>query len=92
MSDVARSRTAQFRPLSPKHRAVPAPRAHAAVDGAFLPRDAVGALLPSEGPGVAVLGHTFCRCGAMSPPLYTSRERRLWHVEHREQLAGVDWA
>lgn len=92
MSTPVRRRTPQVRPPSPKRLAVPAPRAHAAADGTFQPYDADGAPLPSEGPGVAVLGHAFCRCGAASPPLYTSRERRLWHTEHREQLAGVAWA
>lgn len=87
-----RQRENYERTRGPRRLAVPAPRAHAAADGTFQPYDADGAILPSEGPGVPVLGHAYCRCGAASPPLYTSRERRLWHTEHREQLAGVTWA
>jgi hypothetical protein len=79
------------RPRSGRVLAVPAPRAHAAVDPQYRPADDAGVTLPGQGPGVALLGHTHCRCGAMSPPLYTSRERRLWHTKHREEIAGVTW-
>jgi hypothetical protein len=55
------------------------------------PRAADGTLLPTYGPGSSQTGHAQCSCGEISPPLPSGRERKLWHIQHREELAGVPW-
>lgn len=87
----ATRRKTYAREPGPRHLAVPPTKGHTAADSEHRPYDALGVRRPSGGPGQAVMGRSHCRCGAMSPELWTNRERRLWHTEHREQIAGVAW-
>lgn len=65
------------------HRPLHKNHAAADVDGTLLPPEGMG--------GVGQYGYTHCVCGAKSPILRTTRERRLWYTTHREEVLGVPW-
>jgi hypothetical protein len=73
-------------------RAVPQQAGHRSVARGFAPLDVDGSSLgPQSSGGGGVAGYTHCVCGARSSILRTTRERRLWHTMHREEIAGVPW-
>ena len=72
--------------------AVPAVKGHRPLAKGFAPLDVDGTPLPSDGSGgPGQYGYAHCICGAKSPVLRTTRERKLWYTTHREKLAGITW-
>jgi hypothetical protein len=72
--------------------AVPQQRGHRPLHKGHAAADLDGTKLPPQGTGGGgQAGYAHCVCGARSPIVRTTRERRLWYTRHREQIAGVPW-